>query len=81
MKRALGNRTNVAMALTMVLGITLLDLIGAKVTTVRHKENGGRRGLYRDRSGFPQGLKTARDLARQLKPPAKRLPELLPASR
>ena len=58
-------RDNVAIALTMVVGITLLDLIGAQVTTVRHKENRGQRRLYHDRSGFPQGLKVARDNARR----------------
>jgi hypothetical protein len=59
-------RDNVAMALTAVIGITLLDLIGANVTAVRHKENSGQRRLYRDRSGFPQGLKVTRDNARQV---------------
>jgi hypothetical protein len=36
-------RENVVLALTMVAGITLLDLIGAKVLTTRHKEIGGAR--------------------------------------
>ena len=53
-------RHNVALALTMVIGITLLDLIGANATAVRHKENRGPRRLYRDRSGFPRGLEAAR---------------------
>ena len=69
-------RDNVALALTMVIGITLLDLIGANATTVRHKENSGQRRLYRDRSGFPRGLKVARDNARQVS--GKHAPALQP---
>jgi hypothetical protein len=59
-------RDNVVLALTAVIGIALVDLIAANAATLRHKENSGQRRLYRDRSGFPQGLKVARDNARQL---------------
>lgn len=57
-------RDNVAIALAMVLGVTLLDMIGAQSTAVRHSRNRGERRLYRDRSGFPQGVQTARGAAR-----------------
>lgn len=59
-------RDNVVMALTAVIGIALVDLMGAKATTLRHKENSGQRSLYRDRSGFPQGLTVARDKAHRM---------------
>jgi hypothetical protein len=60
-------RNNVVLALTAVVGIALVDLIAANASMLRHKENSGQRRLYRDRSGFPQGLNVARDNARLLK--------------
>jgi len=57
-------RDNVALALTMVAGVTLLDLIGAQSTAVRHSRNRGQRRLYYDRSGFPKGIEAARGAAR-----------------
>ena len=62
-------RDNVAIALAMVLGVTLLDVIGAQSTTVRHSRNRGERRLYRDRSGFPRGVQAARGAARDFKIP------------
>jgi hypothetical protein len=62
-------RDNVAIALAMVLGVTLLDVIGAQSTTVRHSRNRGERRLYRDRSGFPRGVQAARGVARDFKTP------------
>jgi hypothetical protein len=62
-------RDNVAIALAMVLGVTLLDVIGAQSTTVRHSRNRGERRLYRDRSGFPRGVQAARGAARDFKTP------------
>ena len=56
-------RDNVAIALAMVLGVSVLDLIGAQATTVRHKSEIGRR-LYFDRTGFPHGLEAAKGAAR-----------------
>lgn len=55
-------RENVVTALTVVLGITLLDLTGAVAITKRHRPKGQARD-YRDRSGFPQGLERARGAA------------------
>jgi hypothetical protein len=62
-------RDNVAIALAMVLGVTLLDVIGAQSTTVRHSRNRGERRLYRDRSGFPRGVQATRGAARDFKTP------------
>ena len=62
-------RDNVGIALAMVLGVTLLDVIGAQSTTVRHSRNRGERRLYRDRSGFPRGVQAARGAARDFKTP------------
>jgi len=58
-------KENVSMAIMMVAGITLLDIIGAQGTTARHGSRGERRS-YRDRSGFPQGLQAAKGAARQV---------------
>lgn len=62
-------RDNVVIALAMVLGVTVLDLIGAQSTTVRHSRNRGERRLYRDRTGFPRGVQAARGAARDFKTP------------
>lgn len=58
-------RDNVALALMMVLGVTLLDIIGAQGTTARHSRDRGRRRLYSDRSGLPGGVQAAKGLARK----------------
>jgi hypothetical protein len=57
-------RANVACALSMVLGVTLLDFIGARATAARHTRTKGRRRLYTDRSGFPKGLESTRRIRR-----------------
>ncbi|MGA7323242.1 MAG: hypothetical protein WBX25_01870 [Rhodomicrobium sp.] len=56
-------RNNVILALGMVLGVTLLDIIGAQGTTVRHTRARGRKRLYKDRSGFPRGMQSAKGAA------------------
>jgi len=56
-------RDNVAAAITMVLGVTLLDIIGAQTSAVRHATRQGQRRTYSDRSGFPQGVAAARGAA------------------
>ena len=58
-------RDNVGLALAMVVGVTLLDFVGAQAVTSRHSRNRGRRRDYRDRSGFPQGVTAARGAARK----------------
>jgi hypothetical protein len=57
-------RDNVASALTMVLGISVLDFIAAKGTTIRHSAQRGERRLYRDRSGFPKSIQAVRGTAK-----------------
>jgi hypothetical protein len=58
-------RENVAVALVAVAGITLLDLAAAQGVTSRHRRTPSDRLRYRDRSGFPQGVRRARGAARQ----------------
>lgn len=62
-------RDNVAVALAMLVGITLLDVVAAQSTTVRHSRNRGERRLYPDRSGFPRGVRAARGAARDFETP------------
>jgi len=56
-------RDNVALALTMVAGVTVLDIAGAQSTSARHTRGRGRHRLYHHRSGFPKGIAAARGLA------------------
>ena len=65
-----GNRKvgNVLLTLTLLAGVTAVDVIGAQAVTVRHKRRGGTRAQYSDRSGFPQGLAKARGAARDFRP-------------
>jgi len=62
-------RDNVAVALAMLLGVTLIDVVGAQSTTARHSRNRGERRLYQNRSGFPRGVQAARGAARDFKIP------------
>jgi hypothetical protein len=62
-------RDNVAFALAAVLGVTLLDIIGAQGVTARHSRPRERPRSYRDRTGFPQGLQAARGAASDFKMP------------
>jgi hypothetical protein len=57
-------RDNVGLALTAVIGITLLDLVGAAGVTARHGRIMTKPRDYSDRSGFPQGVEKARGAAR-----------------
>lgn len=57
---------NVALALLMVGGVAWLDYRTAQQTAPRPPSRGGKRRLYSDRSGFPQGLNAARGAARKL---------------
>jgi len=57
-------KQNVTTALTMVAGITLLDIMAAQGTTVRHRRASGDRYIFRDRSGFPHGLAAAKGAAK-----------------
>src|SRR3954470_12837320 len=65
-------KDNVAAALTMVAGVTLLDIAAAQATSARHAAGRGQRRMYRDRSGFPKGLQAARGAAAGFREPASR---------
>ena len=62
-------RDNVGIALAAVLGVTLLDIIGAQGVTARHSRPRGRPRSYRDRTGFPQGVQAARGAAKDFQVP------------
>lgn len=55
---------NVAIALVMVAGVTLLDFIAAGASTGRHMRRGEVRD-FGDRSGFPKGVAASRGLAKE----------------
>jgi hypothetical protein len=63
-------RQNVGIALTMVLGIALLDVLGTQVYSGQHSRERGPQRKYSDRSGFPNGVERARGAAKQVKTPA-----------
>ena len=58
-------RGNAELAFVMLLGVTVLDILGAQGVSVRHGRQRGRSRSYADRSGFPQGADKARGAARQ----------------
>jgi hypothetical protein len=57
-------RDNVAIALVIVAGVTLLDLLAVGATTGRHMRHRGEIRDFGDRSGFPKGILASRGLAR-----------------
>lgn len=59
-----GKRGNVAAALVMVAGVTLLDIIAAKGVADRRRRPSRPPRSYRNRSGFPGGVDKARGAAR-----------------
>lgn len=61
-------KQTVATALAMVAGITLLDFMAAQGTTLRHNGTSGNRHIYRNRSGFPNGLQAAKGAAKSRNP-------------
>ena len=63
-------RDNVVIALALLLGITAVDLIDAQASTTRHSRSVGRKRSYRDRSGFPRGVRASRGAARDFKAPS-----------
>jgi hypothetical protein len=54
---------NVAMALMMVGGITLLDIAAAKGVGARHAPQRGSQRMYYDRTGYPKGMAASRGIA------------------
>lgn len=57
-------RGNVGLALIMLVGITVLDIVAAQGVAARHTRRRGNFRDYRGRSGFPQGAAKARGMAR-----------------
>jgi hypothetical protein len=57
---------NIALALLMVGGIAMLDYRAAQDTKPRRPARNAQRKLYPSRSGFPNGLESARSAAKQL---------------
>lgn len=60
---------NVGLALAAVAGVTLLDLATAQGLTARHGRRRGETRDYNDRSGFPNGLASARGAAADFRKP------------
>jgi hypothetical protein len=58
---------NVAIALMMVGGITLLDIATAKEVSARHAPETGSRRRYYDRTGYPNGMARSRGIAARKK--------------
>ncbi|QOG18151.1 hypothetical protein FOM02_13095 [Bradyrhizobium sp. SEMIA] len=56
-------RGNVALALLMVGGITLLDFATAKEVGARHAPGSGSRRNYYDRTGYPKGMAASRGIS------------------
>jgi hypothetical protein len=56
-------KNNVGLALAAVIAITLVDLASANGVTVAHARGNQKPRDYSDRSGFPQGLESARGAA------------------
>jgi len=50
----------------MVLGVTLLDIAGAKSVSTSQRRSERPRRTYCDRSGYPQGVERARGAARDI---------------
>jgi hypothetical protein len=63
-------RANVALALAMVLGVTVLDIAGAQAVSKSQRRSERPARSYRDRSGFPKGVDNVRGAARDFKTPA-----------
>src|SRR3954467_4892620 len=53
---------NVAIALMMVAGITLLDIVAARQVGARHARQNGPRRMYYERTGYPKGLAASRGI-------------------
>ena len=70
LRRGNPKRGNAETALAALMGITLLDVLGAQAVAARHaRKRSGDRRRYRDRSGFPQGVERARGAARDFEVP------------
>ena len=61
-------RESVKLAVAAVLGVTVLDLLALQGIRSRHRRRSEPLRDYRDRSGFPSGLESARSNARSQRP-------------
>jgi hypothetical protein len=61
-------RDNAKLALAMVAGVAVLDLIALRSVSTRHRRQRGSSRNYEDRTGFPAGLESARTNARRTAP-------------
>jgi hypothetical protein len=57
-------RTNVGLAIGMVVGIAMLDIAAGQMSTSTHARKPNQWRRYSDRSGFPRGVQQARGAAR-----------------
>lgn len=62
-------RTNVGLAIGVVVGIAMLDIAAGATAASVHNRRQGERRHYSDRSGFPGGVLQARGAARPTKAP------------
>jgi len=62
-------RDNVGLAVVMVMGVAAVDIIGAVGATRRHRRSVGEQRSYKDRSGFPIGMPSAKGRVRNSKAP------------
>ncbi|WP_353820802.1 hypothetical protein [Mesorhizobium sp.] len=58
-------RDNVGLALVLVAGVTLIDLLTAQKVSARHAQGRRQPQNFSNRSGFPRGLEAVRGLARK----------------
>lgn len=58
-------RDNLGIAIALIGGALLTDMLTAQSIRAQHKEGVGMRRDYRHRSGFPQGVEAARGAARR----------------
>ncbi|TIM80731.1 MAG: hypothetical protein E5Y60_02430 [Mesorhizobium sp.] len=58
-------RDNVGLALVLVAGVTLIDLLTAQKVSARHARGRRQAQDFSNRSGFPRGLEAVRGLARK----------------
>jgi hypothetical protein len=63
-------RSQARLALAMVAGVTVLDIVCAQGVSARHLRSGGDRRKYSDRTGFPQGVQKARGAAKNFTAPS-----------
>jgi hypothetical protein len=57
-------RDNVMLAMALVVGVSVLDVMAARLTMTRHSRKSDNLRDYSDRSGFPGGIAAARGRAR-----------------